>query len=94
AEIRAAVDVFDPEPPPADASFRSNPWVLPTPHIAGATTRCHRRCFTTACADVLAVLAGEAPRHPVTATDDQLYRGDVEALVQVPLSSPTGDTTT
>ena len=93
AEIRAAVDVFDPEPPPADASFRSNPWVLPTPHIAGATTQCHRRCFTTACADVLAVLAGEAPRHPVTATDDQLYRGDVEALVQVPLSSPTGDTT-
>lgn len=62
-EIRAAVDVFDPEPPPADASFRRNPWVLPTPHIAGATTQCHRRCFTTACADVLAVLAGRTPRY-------------------------------
>lgn len=74
-QIRVAVDVFDPEPPPVDAPFRRNPRVIPTPHIAGATTMCHRRCFTTACADALAVLSGQAPRYPVTIRDDHLYRG-------------------
>lgn len=77
-EIRAAVDVFDPEPPPPDASFRSSPWVLPTPHIAGDAAYCHRRCFTTACSDALAVLAGERPRYRATAHDELLYRGDLE----------------
>ena len=77
-ELRAAVDVFAPEPPPADAPFRTSPFVLPTPHIAGNTGYCHRRCFTTACADALAVLAGRAPAYPVTVHDDQLYRGALE----------------
>lgn len=74
-EIRAAVDVFDPEPPPPDASFRTDPRVLPTPHVAGDAAYCHRRCFTTACADALAVIAGERPRYLVTRQDDLLYRG-------------------
>lgn len=74
-EIRAAIDVFDPEPPPADASFRTSPYVLPTPHIAGNTWQCHRRCFTTACADALAVLAGRQPEYAATVQDDRLYRG-------------------
>lgn len=74
-EIRAAVDVFDPEPPPAHASFRTSPFVLPTPHVAGDAAYCHRRCFTSACADVLAVLAGEPARYQVSVRDDQLYRG-------------------
>jgi phosphoglycerate dehydrogenase-like enzyme len=78
-EIRAAIDVFAPEPPPADASFRTSPFVLPTPHIAGDTTYCHRRCFTTACADALAVLAGTAPVYPASVWDDKLYRGTLEA---------------
>jgi phosphoglycerate dehydrogenase-like enzyme len=73
--IRVAVDVFDPEPPPPDAPFRRLPAVLPTPHIAGDTTTCHRRCFTTACADALAVLDGGVPRYGVTVQDDLLYRG-------------------
>jgi phosphoglycerate dehydrogenase-like enzyme len=74
-EIRAAIDVFAAEPPPADASFRTSPFVLPTPHIAGNTAYCHRRCFTTACADALAVLAGQKPLYPASVWDDQLYRG-------------------
>lgn len=74
-EIRAAVDVYDPEPPPADASFRTSPYVLPTPHVAGSTSTAHRRCFTTACADALAVLAGQAPRFAVPARVDRIYRG-------------------
>lgn len=76
-EIRAAVDVFAPEPPPADASFRTSPFVLPTPHIAGDTGYCHRRCFTTACADVIAVLTGQPLLYAATPHDDKLYRGTV-----------------
>jgi phosphoglycerate dehydrogenase-like enzyme len=74
-EIRAAIDVYEPEPPPPDASFRSSPFVLPTPHIAGNTYICHRRCFTTACNDALAVLEGRKPVYPVTVRDDLLYQG-------------------
>ena len=74
-EIRAAVDVFAPEPPPVDAWFRTSPFVLPTPHIAGDAGYCHRRCFTTACADALAVLNGENPVYPVSTRDQHLYQG-------------------
>ena len=79
-EIRAAIDVFEPEPPPADASFRTSPFVLPTPHIAGNTFACHRRCFTTACTDALAVLAGDRPVYPATVSDSLLYQGRPETL--------------
>ena len=77
-EIRAAIDVFAPEPPPPDASFRTSPYVLPTPHIAGNSEYCHRRCFTTACDDAVAVLTGRIPRYPVTMRDDQLYQGTLD----------------
>lgn len=80
-EIRAAVDVFAPEPPPVDASFRTSPFVLPTPHIAGGTAYCHRRCFTTACADAIAVLEGRPPVYPATPHDDRLYRGAVAQVM-------------
>ena len=35
-----------------------HPNVVATPHMAGGAIFCHRRCFTTACADALAVLDG------------------------------------
>lgn len=76
-EIRAAIDVFAPEPPPANAPFLHSPHVLPTPHIAGNTYACHRRCFTTACDDALAVLGGGKPAYPVTERDDRLYQGQL-----------------
>jgi phosphoglycerate dehydrogenase-like enzyme len=77
-EIRAAVDVFVPEPPPPDAPFRRWPHVLPTPHIAGDTSYCHRRCFTTACEDAVAVIRSQPPRYPVTIQDEQSYQGKLE----------------
>lgn len=79
-EIRAAIDVFSPEPPPADASFRTSPYVFPTPHIAGNTFFCHRRCFTTACEDGIAALTGGPLTYAVTVRDDQLYRGTAEPV--------------
>ena len=77
-EIRAAVDVFDPEPPPAAASFRTSPFVQPTPHIAGDTDLCHRRCFAAACDDAAAVLDGREPVYAVTPRDEKLYLGALE----------------
>jgi D-3-phosphoglycerate dehydrogenase len=74
-EIRVAADVFQPEPPPADASFRTSPYVYPTPHIAGDTFYCHRRCFTTACEDLIAVLDGRQPVYVASPRDDSIYRG-------------------
>lgn len=74
-ELRAAVDVYDPEPPPADAWFRTDPNVLPTPHIAGNVQFAHERCFAEACRDVVRVLGGEAPRNGATIRDKRLYDG-------------------
>jgi len=74
-EIRAAVDVYQPEPPPSDAWFRHAPNVLPTPHIAGNVQFAHERCFREACADSLRVLNGEAPHHGATVADKRLYDG-------------------
>ncbi len=74
-QIRAAIDVFEPEPPPADASFRTDPNVLPSPHVAGDTLYCHTRCFTDACLDTLAALEGKPVRFQASLIDDKLYSG-------------------
>ena len=77
-ELRAAVDVYDPEPPPSDAWFRSDPNVLPTPHIAGSVQFAHERCFAEACSDAVRVVHGEAPLHGVTVRDKRLYQGTLD----------------
>ena len=74
-ELRAAIDVYDPEPPPSDAWFRHDPNILPTPHVAGNVPFAHERCLTEACADAVRVLNGEAPHHLATLRDKQLYEG-------------------
>ncbi len=74
-EIRAALDVFDPEPPPADAWFRNHPNVLVTPHLAGNSRQAHRRCFATACEDAVAVVNGAAARYALDRRDSELYAG-------------------
>lgn len=79
-EIAAAIDVFAPEPPPADAWFRRHPNVLATPHIAGGTDFCHRRCFTDACKDAIAVLQGDTPRFRATKRDYLIYEGKLAPL--------------
>ena len=81
-ELRVAVDVFDPEPPPADAPFRTSPYVLPTPHIASNADLYHRRCFTTASEDALSVLAGKHPKYGTSLRDDLIYRGVAGNLQQ------------
>jgi D-3-phosphoglycerate dehydrogenase len=77
-ELRVGVDVFDPEPPPADAWFRTAPNVLPTPHIAGNTRFAHERCFREACLDAVRVCRGEAPGNAVEVRDKGFYDGSID----------------
>jgi D-3-phosphoglycerate dehydrogenase len=74
-ELRVALDVFDPEPPPPDAWFRGALNVLPTPHIAGNTPFAHERCLTEACADAVRIVNGEVPLHAATPRDKDIYEG-------------------
>ena len=77
-ELRVAVDVYTPEPPPADAWFRTAPNVLPTPHIAGNVPFAHERCLTEACADAVRIVNGEAAQHAATVRDKGIYEGKPE----------------
>lgn len=74
-EIRAAIDVYDPEPPPTDARFRRDPNVLPTPHTAGNTQQSHQRCFRTACEEAVASLTGRPLRYEMSERDAAIYSG-------------------
>jgi len=76
-ELRAAIDVYDPEPPDRDAWFRTAPNVIPTPHIAGNAAYAHERCFVAAIDDTLEILRGGMPRHLLSRRDMQLYDGSL-----------------
>jgi phosphoglycerate dehydrogenase-like enzyme len=75
SEIRAAVDVFEPEPPPVDSPIRTNPNIIPTPHLAGNTAFAHERCFRTACEDALSAVIGNPLKYEVGIHDVSMYAG-------------------
>ena len=64
-ELRAALDVFSPEPPPPDDPLRTLPNVIHTPHRAGTTYGAHRGVFTGQCEDARRHFAGEPLRYPL-----------------------------
>ena len=74
-EIRAAIDVFLPEPPPDDSPVRTDRNILPTPHLAGNTVQANRRCFTLACSEAIAALEGRPLRYAVSVAHAALYAG-------------------
>ncbi|RHW42167.1 hydroxyacid dehydrogenase [Neobacillus notoginsengisoli] len=57
----AALDVFNPEPPPADDPILSLPNVIVTPHVGGTTVECNYIMSTTVAKNILKALAGERP---------------------------------
>jgi len=65
----AAIDVFDPEPPPPDHPLLSAPAVLLTPHL-GARTITALRNMNAVVEDVARVLGGKTPRFPAPGEED------------------------
>jgi phosphoglycerate dehydrogenase-like enzyme len=59
----AAVDVFSPEPPPADFPLLGLPRVLLTPHLAARTTTAMEN-MSWVVRDVMAVLERKKPQYP------------------------------
>ncbi len=63
--VRAALDVVDPEPLPADHPLRTAPGVLLTPHVAGRTTTMTDRIVALLRTQVAHLAAGEPLDHLV-----------------------------
>ena len=64
--LRAALDVTDPEPLPAEHPLWTTPGVLITPHIGGATQAMRPRAMALVRQQVQAMLAGEPVANAVT----------------------------
>lgn len=61
--FRAAMDVYEQEPLPAEHPYRSLPNVVLTPHRAGGTQESYRRIGQALVDDMELLLAGETLRH-------------------------------
>ena len=64
--LRAALDVYDEEPLPADHPYRALDNVILTPHVAGATAQTNWRQGAFAVEDLRRFFAGEPLLHEVT----------------------------
>jgi phosphoglycerate dehydrogenase-like enzyme len=72
----AGLDVFDPEPLPADDPLLALPNVIGAPHSLGYTDELIRGCVEEACASLLAVSRGEEPANVTNPAvlDDARFR--------------------
>lgn len=61
----AALDVLEGEPPDPNSPIYGAPNLIVTPHMAGSTEECLRTIAGTAGADMVRVLSGQPPLHPV-----------------------------
>ena len=65
-ELIAGLDVFDPEPLPADSPLRSLPNVFITPHIAWYAPNVFHRYFQNTALDFERFFKGEPLHHQLT----------------------------
>lgn len=59
----AALDVFDPEPPPADSPLFAVDKLIVTPHVANYTEEAVRALALSAATQIVQALRGERPPH-------------------------------
>jgi phosphoglycerate dehydrogenase-like enzyme len=64
--VRAALDVFDPEPIPAEHEIRRLPNVFLTPHIAGSNAESRPRFFSLMVDELERFFHGHHPRYELT----------------------------
>jgi len=64
--LRAALDVTDPEPPPADHPLWDVPNLLLTPHVGGGVLGFEKRAYRLVREQILRYLAGEPLINVVT----------------------------
>jgi len=78
----AAIDVFDPEPPPPDSPLHALYNLILTPHVAGLTAEAVHDLSMSAAGQILHVLRGERPAHLVNpevwARVRQRWEGTIE----------------
>ncbi len=77
--IRAALDVSDPEPLPADHPLWQAPNVLITPHVAGAVSRWQARAYRLAGDQIRRYAAGEPLLNVVSSVSIAALPGSGEA---------------
>ncbi|MDX3189280.1 2-hydroxyacid dehydrogenase [Streptomyces sp. MN03-5084-2B] len=63
--LRAALDVTDPEPPPAGHPLWTVPGLLLTPHVGGAVRGVRGRSYAVAAAEIARYAGGELPHNLV-----------------------------
>ncbi|MEO6084470.1 MAG: 2-hydroxyacid dehydrogenase [Umezawaea sp.] len=63
--LRAALDVTEPEPLPAEHPLWTAPGLFLTPHVAGSCTGAERRSYAVVAAEVARFAAGEQPANLV-----------------------------
>ncbi len=63
--LRAALDVTDPEPPPADHPLWTVPNLLLTPHVAASVEGYEGRAYAVVAEEIARYAAGERPRNLV-----------------------------
>ena len=74
-QLRAAIDVFEPEPPPLGSEWRTLPNVIHTPHRAGNTRGAHNGIFTEQCAEARRYFTGES-QYPLRPELVALFKTD------------------
>jgi D-3-phosphoglycerate dehydrogenase len=55
----AALDVYDPEPPPEDSPLRNHPRILTTPHLGASTSEAQEAVAVDACRALVTYLRGD-----------------------------------
>ena len=74
-DIRVCLDVFDPEPIPADSPIRDLPNVFLSPHIAGVTAACGPRFFSFMVDELERFLGGYETLYDITSVTLANRRG-------------------